>query len=149
MIAYLGDVKGLILPFDLAPVQVVIVPILIKRKEKMVLEKCKEIYEKIREKFLVKLDDSDESPVSKFYYLELKGVPFRFEVGPRDIQKKQVVIVKRHNGQNYFVSENELEKQIDDLAGNYIKELKEIKLLDFEDQIELCYERDSAKEAIE
>jgi len=79
----------------------------------------------------------------------IKTLPFRIEVSPRDIQKKQVVIVKRHDGQKYFVSEMELEKQIDELASNYTKEIKEKKLLDFEEQIELCYERDSAKEAIE
>ncbi|MHA1256453.1 MAG: hypothetical protein ACTSPS_12715, partial [Promethearchaeota archaeon] len=68
---------------------------------------------------------------------------------PRDIQKNQVVIVKRHDGQKIFVTEKELEKKIDELASKYTKEIKEKKLLDFEEQIELCYERDSAKEAIE
>ncbi len=149
MIAYLGDDKGLILPFDFSPVQIAIVPILVKGKEAIVLEKCKEIYKKIKDKYNVKLDDSDDSPGSKFYYWEMKGVPFRIEIGPRDIQKKQVVVIKRHDGQKYFVNEKDLVKKLDELASNYTKELKEKKLLDFEDQIELCYEKDSAKEAIE
>ncbi len=149
MIAYLGDDKGLILPFDLAPVQIVIIPILIKGKETIVLEKCGEVYKKFRDKHTIKLDDSDDSPGSKFYYWEMKGVPFRIEIGPKDIQKKQVVIVKRHNGKKYFVSENELEKKIKELVDNYTKEIKEMKLLDFEEQIEMCYELDAAKEALD
>jgi prolyl-tRNA synthetase len=149
MIAYLGDDKGLILPFDLAPVQIVIVPILVKGKEKIVLEMCKEIYNKIKDKFIVKLDDSEESPGSKFYYWEMKGVPFRIEIGPKDIQKKQVVIVKRHDGQKYFVIEKELEEKIKQLAENYTKEIKDKKILDFEEQIEICYEIDAAKEALD
>jgi len=149
MIAYLGDDKGLILPFDLAPVQIIIIPILIKGKEKIVIEKCKEVYERFKEKYIVKLDISDESPGSKFYYWEMKGIPFRIEIGPKDIQKKQVVVIKRHDGQKYFVSEKELEEKIKELAENYTKEIKDKRLLDFEEQIELCYEPDAAKEALD
>ena len=148
MIAYLGDDKGLILPFDLAPIQIVVVPILIKGKEEMVLNKCKEIYNKIKDKYKVKLDDSEDSPGSKFYYWEMKGVPIRIEIGPRDIEKKQVVIVKRFDGQKFFVKESELKNKIDEIANYYTKEIKEKKIIDFEEQIEACYEKDSAIEAI-
>jgi len=148
MIAYLGDDKGLILPFDLAPIQIVVVPILIKGKEEMVLNKCKKIYNKIKNKYKVKFDDSEDSPGSKFYYWEMKGVPIRIEIGPRDIEKKQVVIVKRFDGQKLFVNESELENKIDEIANYYTKEIKEKKIIDFEEQIEKCYEKDSAMEAI-
>jgi prolyl-tRNA synthetase len=67
MIAYLGDDKGLILPFDLAPVQIIIIPILFKGKEEKVLKKCQEISEKIKDKYIVKIDDRDESAGSKYY----------------------------------------------------------------------------------
>ena len=149
MIAYLGDDKGLILPFDLAPIQIVIVPILIKGKEKIVLEKCKEVYKTLSEKYIVKLDDSDESPGSKFYYWEMKGVPFRIEIGPKDVANNQVVIVKRHDGQKSNIKNEEIESFIENMAENYTKEIKEKKMLDFESQIEICYEKDSAMEAIE
>ncbi|MBY9005553.1 MAG: proline--tRNA ligase [Candidatus Lokiarchaeota archaeon] len=149
MIAYLGDDKGLILPFDLAPLQIVIIPILIKNKEEIVLNKCKKLFEDLKEKYLVKFDDSEDSPGSKFYKWELKGVPLRIEIGPRDIEKNQVVIIKRHDGKKLFIKENELEKNIDKIANNYTRELKEKELLDFEEQIEICYEKDSAKKAIE
>lgn len=148
MIAYLGDDNGLILPFDLAPVQIAIIPILFKNKEQMVLDKAQEIFEKIRGFYKVKLDTTDESPGSKYYTWELKGVPIRIEIGPRDIEKKQVVVVKRHNGEKSFVKEVELEALLANIAKIYTQEIKEKNLLDFESQIEDCYEIDSAKEAI-
>ncbi len=149
MIAYLGDDKGLILPFDLAPVQIVIIPILFKNKEQIVLDKAKEIYNKLKDKYVVKFDDSEDSAGSKFYYWELRGVPIRIEVGPRDVQNKQVVLVKRHDGKKFTVKEDELEEKIKEIAENYTKEIKEKTMINFEDQIEICYEIDSAKEALQ
>ena len=148
MIAFLGDDKGLILPFDLAPIQIVIVPIIYKGKEDIVMSKAREIFDLLKDKYHVKIDDSDESVGNKFYYWELKGVPLRIEVGPRDIEKEQVVIVKRHDSQKYIVKENELEKKIDELASNYTNEVREKSLIDFESQIEIVYEKDTAIEAI-
>ena len=148
MIAYLGDDKGLVLPFDLAPIQIVIIPIIYKGKEKEVLEKASSIYKKFKDKYIVKLDDSDESAGNKFYYWELKGVPIRIEVGPKDIEKNQVIVVKRHDGVRYDVKEIDLEKKIDEIAQNYTKEIKEKSIIDFESQIEVTYEKDAAIEAI-
>ena len=148
MIAYLGDDKGLILPFDFAPVQIIIIPIIYKNKEEIVLKKAREVENQLKDKYIVKLDDSDESAGNKFYFWELKGVPIRIEIGPKDIEKKQVVIVKRHDGQKFFVKENELKEFIDNLADNYTKEIKEKSMVDFESQIEVAYEKDAAIEAI-
>jgi len=148
MIAYLGDDKGLVLPIDLAPIQIVIVPILFKEKEEIVLTKTKEIFERLKKKYTVKIDDSDESPGSKYYNWELKGVPIRIEIGPRDIEKNQMVLVKRHDGKKIFVKDPDLEKVVDEIAQNYTKEIKEKSMIDFESQIELTYEKDAAIEAI-
>lgn len=148
MIAYLGDNNGLILPFDLAPIQIIIVPIIYKGKEKIVLEKANEIFSILKERYIVKIDDSDESAGNKFYYWELKGVPIRIEIGPKDIENNQVVIVKRHDGQKFFVKENDLKEFIGNLADNYTKEIKEKSMIDFESQIEVAYEKDAAIEAI-
>ncbi|MBY9013653.1 MAG: proline--tRNA ligase [Candidatus Lokiarchaeota archaeon] len=148
MIAHLGDDKGLILPFDIAPIQIVIVPILFKGKEQKVMEKVNDIYEMLKGKYILKVDESDKSMGNKFYYWELKGVPIRIEVGPKDVEKNQVVIVKRHDGQKFFVDEKELESFIDDIAVNYTKEIKEKKLVDFESQIEVAYDINAAIEAI-
>lgn len=149
MIAYLGDDNGLILPFDLAPVQIVIVPIIFKDKEKMVLDKANEILEHLKDDYKIRLDESEDSPGEKFYFWEMKGVPFRIEVGPRDIKKEQVVIVRRFDGEKFFVKEEELEEKLKELTSTYTKGLWEKAYLDFESEIEECYERDSAKEAID
>ena len=124
MIAYLGDDNGLVLPFDLAPVQIVIIPILFKGKEEPILAKAKEIFEILKDKYTVKLDESDESAGSKFYYWELRGVPIRIEIGPRDIEKGQLVIIKRHDSKKFIVKEKELEKKVNEIAQNYTKEIK-------------------------
>ena len=148
MIAYLGDDKGLVLPFDLAPIQIIIIPILYKGKEKLVLDKANEIYNLFRDKYLVKIDDSDESVGNKYYYWELKGVPIRIEIGPQDIEKQQVVVVKRHDGNKFQIKEGQLKEKIDDIAGNYTNEIKEKSLIDFESQVECVYEKDAAIDAI-
>ncbi len=148
MIAYLGDDKGLILPFDLAPIQIIIIPIIYKGKEKMVLDKANEIYNLFKDKYIVKIDDSDESVGNKYYYWELKGVPIRIEIGPKDIEKKQVVIVKRHDGKKFQIKEGQLKEKIDEIALNYTREIKEKSLTDFESQVECVYEKDAAIEAI-
>jgi prolyl-tRNA synthetase len=148
MIAYLGDDKGLVLPFDLTPIQIVIIPIFYKGKEKIVLSKAKEVYNRLKEKYAVKLDDSDESVGNKFYYWELKGVPMRIEIGPKDIEKKQIVVVKRHDGKKFTIKESELELKIKTIAENYTAEIKKKSLIDFESQVECVYEKDAAIEAI-
>ncbi len=148
MIAFLGDDNGLILPFDLAPIQIVIIPILFKEKEDLVLIKSKEIFERLKKKYTVKIDESDESPGSKFYYWELRGVPIRIEIGPRDLEKNQMVLVKRHNGKKIFVKDLELEKVVDEIAQNYSKEIKEKSMIDFESQIECVTSKKAAIEAI-
>ncbi|MFX1391155.1 MAG: proline--tRNA ligase [Promethearchaeota archaeon] len=148
MIAYLGDDKGLVLPFDISPIQIVIVPIIYKGKEKIVFERAKEVYELLKDSFIVKLDDTDMSVGNKFYYWELRGVPLRIEIGPKDIEKKQIVVVKRHDGKKVIIGDDQIQFKINELAQNYTKEIKEKSLIDFESQIEVTYEKDAAIEAI-
>ena len=148
MIAYLGDDKGLVLPFDFAPIQIIIIPIIFKGKESAIMGKAEELYHLFKDKYTVKIDNSDDSAGNKFYFWELRGVPIRIEIGPKDLEKGQVVVAKRHDGQKFFIKESELEDFIDDIASNYTKELREKSMLDFESQLEVAYEKDSAIEAI-
>ena len=102
MIMVHGDDKGLIMPPKVAPVQVVIVPILFKSAEQAAIAaKTKEIAETLKAKgFSVILDDREEyTPGWKFNQWELKGVPVRIELGPRDLKQGQVVMVRRDTGQ--------------------------------------------------
>lgn len=103
-----GDDRGLKLPPNIAPIQAVIVPIYGKQTE-MVSEKVNEIYSELKDKVRIELDDRDEyTPGWKFNEWEMKGVPIRIEVGPRDIQKQQVILVRRDTGEKFAVSEIEL-----------------------------------------
>ena len=102
-----GDNNGLVLPPAVAPVQAVIIPI--AQHKEGVLEKCAEIKEKLSSKYRIKLDDSDNSAGWKFSEYEMKGVPVRIEMGPRDIEAGQCVIVTRHNGEKTVVALDELE----------------------------------------
>jgi prolyl-tRNA synthetase len=93
-----GDDYGLVLPFDMAPVQVVIVPIVFKGEEKLVMEKCTEIKRTIEQSGIrVKLDERDISAGAKFYYWELMGTPIRVEIGPKEVQNHSVTIFRRDN----------------------------------------------------
>ncbi|MBR5262365.1 MAG: proline--tRNA ligase, partial [Clostridia bacterium] len=108
-----GDDNGLVLPPHVAPVQMVIIPIAAHKEG--VLDKANELYSKLSEVCRVKLDDSDNSPGWKFAEYEMKGVPLRLEIGPKDIENNQCVIVRRDSGEKIFVSLDELEAKIPEL----------------------------------
>ncbi len=109
-----GDQRGLILPPAVAPVQVVIVPIAAKKGG--VMEKCAEIKEKLEKAGLrVKLDDTDNSPGWKFNEWEMKGVPLRIELGPRDIEEGKALIFRRDTLEKNAYSLDGLESAVKDL----------------------------------
>ena len=102
IIMVLGDDNGLVLPPKVAPIQVFIVPIAAHKEG--VLEKAREIFELLSKDIRVKFDDSDKMPGWKFSEYEMKGVPLRLEIGPRDIENNQCVLVRRDNGEKIAVS---------------------------------------------
>jgi len=117
VIATHGDDKGLVLPVRLAPVQVVIIPIIKEGTEAVVMAKCQEVKSKINCCFMVKLDDSAKTPGFKFNEWEMKGVPIRIEIGMRDVQSNSVVVVRRDNGEKKTVLVDELEEALHKMAG--------------------------------
>ncbi|MBQ6381195.1 MAG: proline--tRNA ligase [Clostridia bacterium] len=107
-----GDDNGLVLPPKIAPIQVVIVPIAAHKGG--VLEKARELEAKLKACGLrVKVDDSDNSPGWKFAEYEMKGVPVRLEIGPKDIEKDQCVLVRRDNREKIFTPLSDLEKTVE------------------------------------
>ena len=103
-----GDDNGLVLPPAVAPIQAVIVPVAMHKEG--VLDKANELKDRLVKAGLrVKLDDTDNSPGWKFAEYEMKGVPVRVEIGPKDIEANQCVVVTRHNREKTFVSLDELE----------------------------------------
>ena len=105
-----GDNNGLVLPPKVAPIQVVVIPVAAHKAG--VLEKAQELTDRIGKFSRVKIDTSDNSPGWKFAEYEMKGVPLRLEIGPKDIEKNQCVLVRRDNREKYFVSLDDLETEI-------------------------------------
>ena len=118
-----GDDDGLILPPAIAPIQVVIVPVAAHKPG--VLDKCRELAAEIGRYARVKLDDSDKQPGWKFAQWEMKGVPVRLEVGPRDIENGQCVLVRRDTREKQFVKFEELATAIPAAMDALAKDLYE------------------------
>ncbi len=96
-----GDEKGLVLPPKIAPIQVVIVPIYKKEEEKaLVFERCRKIQQELKAKIRIHFDDRDQyTPGFKFNHWEQKGVPLRLNIGPKDVEKNVVELVRRDSGE--------------------------------------------------
>ena len=108
-----SDDDGLVLPPKVAPIQLVIIPIATHKEG--VLDKADELYADLKTKFRTKLDVSDQSPGWKFAQYEMQGVPVRLEIGPKDIEKNQCVLVRRDTREKMFVSLDDLEETIEKL----------------------------------
>ncbi|HIU51366.1 MAG TPA: proline--tRNA ligase [Candidatus Merdicola faecigallinarum] len=109
-----GDNRGLKLPPRVAPIQAVIVPIAIKKEG--VLENADKLYEKLKEEYRVELDRRDQySPGYKFNDWEMKGVPVRIELGPKDIENHVCVIVRRDTSEKIEVLLDEVERRLGEI----------------------------------
>lgn len=108
-----GDDDGLILPPKISPVQVVVIPV--AQHKEGVLEKANGLKAELMKKFRVKLDDSDHAPGWKFSEYEMKGVPVRVEIGPKDIEKNQCVVVRRDTREKSFVPLENITEFIENL----------------------------------
>ena len=122
-----GDNRGLKLPPKVAPIQVVIVPI--ARHKEGVLEKANELKESLSKNFRVKIDDRDKySPGYKFNYWEMKGVPIRLEMGPKDIENGECILVRRDTQEKITVKlqhvDEEINKLLDEIHTNMFNECK-------------------------
>ncbi|MEK6823294.1 MAG: proline--tRNA ligase [Nanoarchaeota archaeon] len=116
-----GDDKGVVIPPKVAQTQVVIVPILFDKTKDVVLAECRALTDALKKDGIrVMLDDRDDhSSGWKFNDWELKGVPLRLELGPKDLEKKQVMLVHRHSGKKHAVS-------LDNVADVVHNELEQI-----------------------
>ena len=108
-----GDDNGLVLPPAIAPIQAVLIPIASHKEG--VLDKANEVYERMKKVCRAKIDAGEQSPGWKFAEYEMKGVPLRVELGPKDIENNSCVIVRRDNGEKTVVSLDELEEKLTEL----------------------------------
>jgi len=107
-----GDDRGLVLPPEIAPTQVVIIPVLFGKNEE-ITRVCRDVYDMLkREGIRVVLDEGDERPGAKYYKWEMKGVPVRVEIGPRDVKNNSVIMVRRDNGIKESVAFSNIVKEI-------------------------------------
>ena len=108
-----GDDSGLVLPPRIAPVQAMVIPI--QQQKDGVLDTAKEVCERIGKVCRAKLDDSDKSPGWKFSESEMRGIPVRVELGPKDIEAGQAVLVRRDTHEKITVALSEIAEKVDEL----------------------------------
>ncbi len=117
-----GDDNGLVLPPRIAPTQVVIVPI--QQKKEGVLDKAFELKAALKE-YKVQVDDSDKSPGWKFSESEMRGIPVRVEIGPRDIENNEAVLVRRDTHEKMTVCLDEIAEKVGELLDTIQKDMLE------------------------
>ena len=142
-----GDDNGLVLPPAVAPIQGMVIPIAMHKEG--VLEKANEVCDRLKKICRAKIDASENSPGWKFAEYEMKGVPIRVEIGPKDIEKNQCVIVTRHNREKTFVSLDELETVIPQKLQEVRDGLYEAALENRERRTYACKTLDEITEALE
>ena len=118
-----GDDNGLVLPPAVAPTQVIIIPV--QQHKEGVLDAAEALRARLADKVRVKVDSSDNSPGWKFAEYEMKGVPLRIEIGPRDIENGQCVIVRRDNREKIFTSLDNIEAVVAEQLDKLTKALYE------------------------
>jgi prolyl-tRNA synthetase len=126
VVAIHGDDKGIILPPRIAYIQIVIVPIYKKGSEDKVLNAARHVEELLKDKYRVKIDSrSGYSPGYKFNEWELKGIPLRIEIGPKDVEKNQVVLVRRDTGAKADTGMGNIIEKVDIVLNDIHKNLYE------------------------
>ncbi len=118
-----GDNNGLVLPPKIAPTQIIIVPI--RQNKEIVQEKSLQIKEVLSKLFSVKLDLSDKTPGWKFNEYEMKGIPLRIEIGPKDIENNSCILARRDTGEKTTVSLDNIENTVSNMLDSIQKNMFE------------------------
>lgn len=150
LIAIHGDDKGLVLPFEIAPIQVVIVPIFYSEEErKEVVDFCKEVEQMLKANAIrCKVDLRDETPGFKFNDWELRGVPLRIEIGPRELKERYVMLVRRDSGERIESKLDGLVAEIKKLGEEILENLKRRAVESFEQRIAKAEDREEVAKAL-
>ncbi|MDP6642394.1 MAG: His/Gly/Thr/Pro-type tRNA ligase C-terminal domain-containing protein [Candidatus Nanoarchaeia archaeon] len=131
-----GDDRGLVIPPEIAVIQLIIIPIYSTKDKSKVLKKANEIYDRLKkENIKVEIDLREDRPGSKFYDWEIKGVPIRLEIGPKDLKNKSVMLVRRDNGKKESIKETQLVKKVDGLLEEIQRNIYKKARKEFNDKI--------------
>lgn len=142
-----GDNSGLVLPPAVAPTQVMIIPI--AQQKEGVLDKADELKKQLDHLGRIKIDDSDKSPGWKFSEHEMKGVPVRLEIGPKDIEKNQAVLARRDTGEKKIVSLDNIEEEVKVLLAAIQTDMLEKARVHREDHTFIAKDMDEFEKIIE
>ena len=143
-----GDNRGLKLPPKVAPIQVMIVPIAMHKEG--VLNKVNEIYETLNQKFRVKVDDREQySPGYKFNDCEMKGVPLRIELGPKDIEKGKCILVRRDNGEKIEININEVMSKTEEVLDLIQKNMYDMCIERMKEKTSIAHNMEEFKKNLE
>ncbi|SER86614.1 proline--tRNA ligase [Lachnobacterium bovis] len=118
-----GDDSGLVLPPRIAPVQAMVIPI--QQKKAGVLDKANEVVSRLSNVCRIKIDDSDKTPGWKFSEQEMRGIPVRIELGPKDIENNKCVVVRRDTREKIEVSLDEIETRVPEILEAIQKDMFE------------------------
>lgn len=148
LISIHGDDKGLVFPPEIAPIQVVIIPILFGKSDET-LNACHNVEERLKAKNMrIALDETDERPGAKYYKWEMKGVPLRVEIGPRDLKNNAATVVRRDTASKENIPladiESEIEKRFDAIHESLFKKAQE----SLEERLISCKTLEEVKEKI-
>ncbi|MBU5212265.1 proline--tRNA ligase [Heyndrickxia oleronia] len=141
-----GDNRGLVVPPKIAPKQLMIVPI--AQHKEGVLDKAYELRDQLKKVARVDIDASDKMPGWKFNEYEMKGIPLRLEVGPKDIEKGQVVLARRDTGEKIFVAMEDLEAKVVELLEDIQNNLFEKAKAHREEKTNIALNMDEFKKAL-
>lgn len=143
-----GDNNGLVLPPAIAPIQTVIIPIASHKEG--VLDKAQELANQLKNAGIrVHMDTTDKMPGWKFAEYEMKGVPLRLEIGPKDLEKGQVVLARRDNGEKLFIPMEQLVDKIPELLESISQNLYQKALQNRAEKTFTAKDYDTFKELIE
>ena len=142
-----GDDSGLVLPPAIAPVQVMIIPI--QQQKEQVMSQALQLLDTLKDHCRVRLDDSDKSPGWKFAEQEMRGIPVRIELGPKDIEKGQCVLVRRDTREKIQVPLEEVPARLAQLLDTIQKEMFERAKAHRDAHISDAHNYDEFKEALE
>ncbi|MBC7085598.1 MAG: proline--tRNA ligase [Methanomethylovorans sp.] len=148
LISIHGDNKGLVLPPEVAPIQIVVIPIVFKDSSE-VIEACEKVSELLQKDGIrTKLDLSDDRPGAKYYKWEMKGVPLRLEIGPRDLKNNVAVLVRRDTGEKQQVPIDKIVHKVHELLKSIHQNLFEKAVTDLQSRIFTCSSLEDAKDKL-